>query len=200
MRKIVDLENYVSHTQAAKFIDVAYDEVEKKYRVDEDCRTALDVFKNRTLRRWLTVPDNGESFEILWKFEDGVDSVQHGSYVEQFCTAVQDKMKILVDRVAHSQKGPAPAPLLVEVMTHWTEVQRHLEGFVGRTDALNVVRRYVTSNDTKPLVITGPPGAGKTSLLSKVAAEVCAVLLISKCLIHISVCFQKCVSSFKQVQ
>ena len=176
-RTIVDLENYVSYPQAAKFIDVTYDVLDKKWKVEEDCRTALDAFKNQTLRRWLPEPNNAASFEILWKFEDGVDVKQHAEYVTEMCTAFHNKMKSLVDRVAHAQRSETLPPLLVEVMAHWQESQRHLDGFVGRRDALNVLRQYVTSNDTKPLVITGPPGAGKTALLSKAAAEVWSFLV-----------------------
>lgn len=174
IRNIVDLKNYLGYTQAAKFIDVVYDDKDKKAKVDEESESALENLKNDKLLRWLPSDDNVTSMEILWKFDNGVDVLKHSSYVDEFCSDFQEKMLRLIDRLAHSQSSVSNdlPPLITELIAHWQEVQRYCNGFVGRSEALNILQQYVTSNDGKPLVITGLTGAGKSALLSKAAGEV----------------------------
>ena len=172
MRTIVDLKNYITSKSANRFIDIICEEPDRKVKVDEECELLMESLKNDKLKRWLPSESNTASFEVLWKFDDGIDRVQHSQYIDDFCENFHEKMRNLVDRVAHAQFSPTLPPLVEDVITHWHVVRDHVTCFVGRSDALRVVRDYVTSNDSKPLVITGPQGSGKTALLSRIAMKV----------------------------
>ena len=57
--------------------------------------------------------------------------------------------------------------------------------FRGRDDLLKAMRDYVLAkNDPRPLVITGPPGCGKSALMAKCARQCCKAFPDSMVLFH----------------
>lgn len=62
-------------------------------------------------------------------------------------------------------------PLAIERGYHERFIESHSRLFIGRKSLLNQIRDFTNSTVAYPLVITGQPGSGKTSLVSYFAHE-----------------------------
>jgi MoxR-like ATPase len=63
-----------------------------------------------------------------------------------------------------------------EVRRHWLLAKDRAAHHYPRPDLVGRLYDYLASNSPRPLVLHGPHGAGKTSLVSQIAAEVGALL------------------------
>jgi hypothetical protein len=70
---------------------------------------------------------------------------------------------ILEELKADEQQGPVP----VEVQVHRSFGDSLCRHFLGRTDALAKIDRYLNGTEPDLLVVSGPPGCGKSALLAE---------------------------------
>jgi len=116
---------------------------------------------------------------VLWRHDEGISAKQHRDYLDELAwtagTWLQQAVDLGVDRMSESwsEAESVEGELLGEITQHWLTVRDRVKWFTGRQDELNLVQSYVLSDDDKPLVLHGSPGIGKSSVIARVAAEVC---------------------------
>jgi len=59
-----------------------------------------------------------------------------------------------------------PDPLAVERSLHEAFIENRTQVYVPRTDVEQQLTEYVDSNDSRPLILSGPPGSGKSAILA----------------------------------
>lgn len=175
-RTIVDLKNYVNHPLASKFMEITYNERERKLQVDEEADSKLDSLLSEKLVKWLG-SNNISEFSVLWKHDLGIHPELHQGYLDEFCATFDHELRSIIDSTAQAQMSEPLPPIVDEVFQHWLAVKNVDVGFTGRQEVLDIMKSYTMSNDRKPLVLFGDSGCGKTSLIAKAAAEVSTVLL-----------------------
>ena len=86
-------------------IKVSFDEKLAKLTADPDCETGLKILKEDKLPYWLAT-SNQHHFDVLWKFNTGINPDLHKEYIDQFCSSFHDSMKGLVSRTCmnHAHK------------------------------------------------------------------------------------------------
>ena len=173
-RSIVDLKNYVNHPLAAKFMEITFNEKDNKLLVDEEAEKKLSSLLDEKISKWLTA-SNLSTFSVLWKHDQGIHPELHSDYLQEFCETFGHEMRHLVDYVAHSQMSEPLPPVVEEVFQHWLVVKKRDTQFTGREEVMEIVKSYIVSNDSKPLVLYGESGCGKTSVIAKAAGEVCVL-------------------------
>ena len=113
---------------------------------------------------------------------------------EHFCNSFRDKLQWLISRAAErslSESGTSLLqPRVIEVVQHLTMCRDRSHEFKGRADVLRLIRDYVgyhghqqqhqarttvkrdAPSCSRPLVLCGESGSGKTSVMAKVCSSV----------------------------
>ena len=71
----------------------------------------------------------------------------------------------------HPLDEAPPDVLEQERKYHESFIENHTRLFIGRTGLLQAIGAHLRSSDCSPLIVTGPPGSGKSSVLAKLAKE-----------------------------
>ena len=117
-------------------------------------------------------------FSVLWRHDEGISAKLHRDYLEELAWTAGSWLQQAVDTgVARmgqswSEADSVQGDLLGEITQHWMTVRERVKWFTGREDEVRLVQSYVLSDDSKPLILHGSPGEGKSSVIAKVAAEV----------------------------
>jgi len=145
--------------------------------LDGECQKSLRVMSEQVLAPRSTVAE----FSVLWRNDEGISSRLHRDYLDELAWTAGTWLQEAVD-LALEASGPPTLPrssaaalydeLLDEVTQHWLTVKDRVRWFTGRKDLVRIVQSYVVSDDDMPLVLHGPSGIGKSSVIAKVAAEV----------------------------
>jgi len=144
--------------------------------LDADCQKSLREMTEQLLPQTSVVAE----FSVLWRNDEGISAYHHRDYLDELAWTVGTWLQTVVDETVAkwgdtwSQADTVLDELVGEIRQHWLSVRDRVKWFTGRKDVVNVVQSYVVSDDDKPLVLHGPPGIGKSSVMAKVAAEVLA--------------------------
>jgi len=113
-------------------------------------------------------------FSVLWRQDDGISPTLHRDYIDNLAFTASAWLLQAVDSTADrtAEASWSDIELLSEINQHWLTVRDRVRWFTGRKELVNLVQSYVISDDDKPLILHGPPGVGKSSVMAKVAAEV----------------------------
>ncbi|XP_074641218.1 NACHT and WD repeat domain-containing protein 2-like [Tubulanus polymorphus] len=175
-RTIVDVKNYMNDERAAKFIDLSYNDCEEKIEVDTEFQDMLADTIEKKIPAW--IPDeNRHHFDVLWKYDDGINPDLHMEYLLQSAQIFKDKMTALIDRHCSNLKSRLKNAsddqgLYQHVLEHWHMTKLNSKNFYMREGLLEVVKDYIYVNTNQPLVLYGDVGVGTTSLTAKVQTEV----------------------------
>lgn len=170
LRTITDIKNYISHPTTAQFIDVTLQGKIPKAAIDDDAENQIHNLK--TELEQLLPKQNVSAFEVLWRFDDGIDNNIHKDYLHNFTNLLEKQLLNMVDRLSHTyMKTPLP-PIVDEVLQHERRAKEKSRNFIGRDDTMEIIRNYVISNDSKPLVLVGECGSGKSAVIAKSTSEV----------------------------
>ncbi|KAJ1554878.1 NACHT domain- and WD repeat-containing protein 1, partial [Cladochytrium tenue] len=116
-------------------------------------------------------------YAVPWRLEVGglapnSDKV-HGQYITSFC---DDAARILAESILRHYSGRAFTrewnPLAAEIVRHALAVRQLTEVFRGRESILQQIRAFLDTPSEQVLVVYGPSGVGKSSLLAKAAEHV----------------------------
>ncbi len=173
IRSIADLKNYVPHPQTIKYVEISYSEKEEKWQADPHCEKALRYLVDHQMRQWMPA-SNVFDFDVLWRFNNGIDEKLHKSYLNELCETFYESMCELIDRVGHSQADNELPQMVDEAYQHWNTCKQKCMDFCRpiREGLLQSVQSYILSKDTVPLVLYGKPGCGKSALIAQAAADV----------------------------
>jgi hypothetical protein len=87
------------------------------------------------------------------------------SDLDRLCDWVKADLQRVIDReIAAFRQKPGPER---EREAHREFAEERCRHFVGREEILRRIETYITSDDTRPLVVHGKSGSGKTALMSK---------------------------------
>lgn len=99
----------------------------------------------------------------------------HRDHLDSTCNSIHDQLRCMIDESMSCYDACSPgaySPFTMEIYQHWLFARREADGFMHRDDVVKLVKAYVASCDCKPLVLVGPPGVGKTSIVAKIAPQV----------------------------
>ncbi len=127
---------------------------EKEWVIDQKAQSKQQALKNR-LRRY--IPDNVYEYRAQWT-GDGITT----DHIDQLCEDVYTSLeKIISSEIAKIQDKPY---LEKEIEDHERFGKERAEIFVGRSDFLNRISKYIAGYSPHLLGIYGEGGSGKSAL------------------------------------
>ena len=118
----------------------------------------------------ITVPLNKFfRYEIEWIGREGLAPETHNEYLNSFINHFYKHVLKLVDRAMKKEDNSEQGKIVTELLQHLHGCKNNCDVFFGRTDDLAKMKDYVTGPSTKPFVMFGAGGSGKSSLLSMTA-------------------------------
>ncbi|MGH0155660.1 UNVERIFIED_CONTAM: hypothetical protein FKN15_029443 [Acipenser sinensis] len=169
LRELPDLSGSVSQKSSSQFIDIKEDGC-----VDTEAQELLSSLK-------MKISSNDSiklSVHTVQLSKGAIDpcNKNHAQYLQTLCEQFISEMKQQILR--RDQKNRAEekwAWLLQEVSHHMALSASKCAVFCGRADLLNSICETVKEQDSghhAPLVVFGPSGIGKTSMMCKLSQEV----------------------------
>lgn len=117
---------------------------------------------------------NLHNYSIPWTPGLGVDlnNETHSDYLHQLCDKVYADVKRLID-AAVMNKSKIKSSLHTEVLHHALLCLDKCASYCDRRDqVIDKVRQYVTHSASRPLIVHGRSGSGKTSIMANVAKSI----------------------------
>ncbi|XP_035670187.1 NACHT domain- and WD repeat-containing protein 1-like [Branchiostoma floridae] len=173
LRTLEGLSKSLSDPSAKNFTDIN-SSLELDSAAQEKLRFLRDSYINEKVD-----PDNTVRLCTVWK-ESGLDPsahTEHKSYLADFCSQFVAKVKQLIDRVVDNYaemqylKETPIRELYYKLLESSAVSLAHSQKFVAREDVVSAVRELVTSEESKPIVLYGGQGSGKSAVVSKVATS-----------------------------
>ncbi|XP_067678714.1 NACHT and WD repeat domain-containing protein 2-like [Haliotis asinina] len=169
LRDIIDLKNYIGDERTPFFTDIIYNDKTDKLELDAEAYLKLQQVKKRAKN--LVSPNNAVCFDVLWRYDDVINSKLHRKYLDELCTHVHDRLVQLIDETVPRRRMDFPE-LCHEPLLHLERCKQLGARFYGRQDTLSQVKAYLVQQSSLPLIIYGESGSGKTKLLSRIAQEI----------------------------
>ncbi|KAK6467567.1 NACHT domain- and WD repeat-containing protein 1 [Huso huso] len=169
LRELPDLSGSVSQKSSSQFIDIKEDGC-----VDTEAQELLSSLKMKISSND-SIKLNVHTVQLSKGAIDPCNKT-HAQYLQTLCEQFISEMKQQILR--RDQKNRAEekwAWLLQEVSHHMALSASKCAVFCGRADLLNSICETVKEQDSghhAPLVVFGPSGIGKTSMMCKLSQEV----------------------------
>ena len=175
MREMEGVHDHLSDKVAGRYTDVCSSDTGTPV-IDTEAQALLRDLKSKKIPSRLSAA-NIRTYSLPWlPHGSGIEpeNIGHAQYLDRFCSHVFADLKGLIDRAlaARSTGSSATKQLSDEILHHASFCVSKYESFHGREDILARIASYLTSNRSKPLVIHGASGSGKTSVMAKAAASV----------------------------
>ena len=175
VREMEGVHEHLSDKIAGRYVDVCSSDTGAAV-IDAEAQALLRDLKSEKIPSHLNSA-NMRSYSLTWLPHQGgiqPENIGHAQYLDRFCGHVFEDLKGLIDR-AHAARSTGPSAtkqLSDEILHHASFCVSKCESFHGREDILARISSYLTSNRSKPLVIYGASGSGKTSVMAKAATSV----------------------------
>jgi WD40 repeat protein len=99
---------------------------------------------------------------------DGVLEYRAGD-IDKLCNQVRTSLeKVMLGEISRFESLPA---LEQEKEAHQTFAWDRCQHFVGRQDVLGEIDKYLNDKDTRPLVVHGPSGSGKSAIIARASED-----------------------------
>ncbi len=137
--------------------------------IDGEAQRLLHDFKFRKLPATLG-SDNMHSYTVPW-MPGGIneDVNEHKNYVDELCDQMLQDIKSLIDKGLVARGELKKSALYTEVLHHATLCLTKAKSYCDRgDDVIQKIRHFATSTNSKPLIVYGRSGSGKTSVIAKV--------------------------------
>ncbi|WAR22531.1 NWD1-like protein [Mya arenaria] len=165
-RDIDDIENQEKNYALSRYMECLgpTEKVERAQRM-------LRELKEQRMQKVLS-PDQILNYHVTWS--GGIDpdaNAAHRKYLDSMCEDFVRNMVSLVEQAVKA-KNITHGALPEEILQHVRMCQAKCETFQGREEILEKIKAYVTdTGNTKPLVLHGASGTGKTSIMAMVAKQ-----------------------------
>lgn len=169
LRDIIDLKNYIGDERTPCFTDLICNDKTDKLELDAEADLKLQQVKKRAKN--LVSQNNAICYDVLWRYDDVINSKLHRKYLDGLCNQVHDRLVQLIDETVPRRRMDFPE-LCLEPLLHLERCKQLGAHFFGRQDTLSQVQAYLEEESSLPLIIYGESGSGKTKLLSRIAQEV----------------------------
>ncbi|CAF1143580.1 unnamed protein product, partial [Didymodactylos carnosus] len=157
MRDIIDIEDHLSDKHVWKYTEL---EQEPKQLLDElkkVLQTTLD-------------PSNIKIFKVKW-----ANLKNRENYLQYFADEFYATLKTQIDQYLLQPQNQVKQSLTdsldAEILEHAIECKTLVSRFYERNDILEKIKHFIQSNETRPCVIYGESGCGKSSIMAKVAIQ-----------------------------
>ncbi|CAH8577591.1 unnamed protein product [Schistosoma bovis] len=161
-RTIKEIDEVLQSKQANKFLDMNHNGTLDKTRFEQ-----INCLRNITLAAALK-ENNIRNYEIPWSAIEN-DGLERTLYLRKFGMDFESKTISLIDKAVSEMSNFENDDLYVEVLQHLNHCNEFVQEFHGRSDVLEVVKRYIQGDSSDPFVIYGQSGSGKTSVMAKLA-------------------------------
>ncbi|XP_046361638.2 NACHT and WD repeat domain-containing protein 2-like [Haliotis rufescens] len=169
LRDIIDLKNYIGDERTPCFTDIICNDKTDKLELDAEADLKLQQVKKRAKN--LVSQNNAICYDVLWRYDDVINSKLHRKYLDGLCNQVHDRLVQLIDETVPRRRMDFPE-LCLEPLLHLERCKQLGAHFYGRQDTLSQVQAYLEEESSLPLIIYGESGSGKTKLLSRIAQEI----------------------------
>ncbi|CAL1530131.1 unnamed protein product [Lymnaea stagnalis] len=173
-RTIDDLGNYVTDPKVRRFADLKYNERDDRFELSPDSAKSLEALKHRMAN--VTSPGNVMHYNVLWRYDDVIHPQLHKEYLASLCERLYTSCVQLIDESAPLPEPQAAHSACDEARHQWSRCQYTAASFYNQEASLDQLKTYVTGGDTVPLVVHGPPGSGKSKMISKMAYHMFEVM------------------------
>ena len=168
IRLIHNLTDSLTDPLAGRYCDL------QDSKLDEEAKLLSDRLKGEYVPSKVS-PKNLHHYEIDWT-ENGVDvnNDKHVQYLQQFCANFMSNCKKLIQRALDKAKKLQSIhdPLFEEVVHQAEFCNTKCQNFCGRKGIIEEIFTALKKKEvTKPLVVHGPSGAGKTSIMAMIAKK-----------------------------
>ncbi len=172
-RTLSNLEENLNDDSAERYVDVLQNV--SPLSVDVEAQKLLRVLKHQKLPRALNFgsTSNYHSYSIPW-VPCGVNEQisEHGDYLQQLCEQVWIDMKNLIDKAVKS-RSILQSALHAEVLHHASLCVQKCETYCDRKDGvMTKVHHYINNATSRPLILHGKSGSGKTTVMAKAAKSI----------------------------
>ncbi|OWF44316.1 NACHT domain- and WD repeat-containing protein 1-like [Mizuhopecten yessoensis] len=169
-RKIDDIENIdpTKHKTLRRYIDLSGEE-----EYWQESRRLLHTLEETKMKSHLPA-ENIHQTIVQWT-DKGIDPdyAEHKKYLKTMTEDFIKEMVRLIDLgIKQRSAKELTDPLMLECCQHIRFCQQKCENFCGRQASLEKIKTYIKSTTTKPLIIHGASGCGKTSLMAMTARNV----------------------------
>ncbi|XP_049826318.1 NACHT and WD repeat domain-containing protein 2 isoform X2 [Aethina tumida] len=144
--------------------------------VDAEAYRRLGILQ-KDLRNQLT---EKHIIRIPVRYVDGginMDIQEHQQYISLVTLSLQKQLHEMIDSIIEEHQGKTmlkpsygiEASLFEELNQQTSFCQKAAQCSINRDKTINNIRTYILGDSTAPLVLYGPGGCGKTTLLARVA-------------------------------
>ena len=94
------------------------------------------------------------------------------SYLEKFIESVTNFLKQQIDKQVLKDNKQDYSDLELEKLQQEFFMNKKLENFLGQEKSLSQIQSYINGDNDKPLIISGPSGIGKSSIMAKAIEDI----------------------------
>ena len=159
--KNINLQNL---KRASAFIDIA------DRHLDEEAQEFLSHYRD-VLAKNKMLNNKGvyKRYEIEWIGREGLAPETHDAYLKDFINHFYKNTLKLIDRAMRQEDNSPQGKIVTELLQHLHACMNNCHVFYGRDEELDTLKHYIMGPSTKPFVMYGAGGSGKSAVLSKAA-------------------------------
>ncbi|XP_068248399.1 NACHT and WD repeat domain-containing protein 2 [Palaemon carinicauda] len=150
--------------RASNFIDIV------NRQIDGEAMKLLSDLRDVRLPARIEAT-NYHRYTVEWIGREGLDKATHAEYLQEFCTHFYKGITKLLDRAMRKEDNSSQGKIVTEILQHLHACKNSVMVFYGREEELQRAEEYIKGPSQTPLLLHGAGGCGKTSLLSKIAAN-----------------------------
>jgi len=161
--KNINLQNL---KRASAFIDIM------DRHIDKEAQDFLTFYRD-VLAKNKMLNNKGiyKRYEIEWIGREGLAPETHDLYLKEFINHFYKNVLKLIDRAMRKEDNSPQGKIVTELLQHLHACKTNCDVFYGREEELERMKDYITGPSTKPFVLYGAGGSGKSALLSKTALQ-----------------------------
>ena len=150
--------------RASAFIDIM------DRHIDQEAQDFLTYYRD-VLAKNKMIKNKGiyKRYEIEWIGREGLAPETHDAYLKEFINHFYKNVLKLVDRAMRKEDNSPQGKIVTELLQHLHLCKNNCDVFYGRKEELEKMKAYMTGESTKPFVMYGAGGSGKSAMLSKTA-------------------------------
>ena len=150
--------------RASAFIDIM------DRHVDQEAQDFLTYYRD-VLAKNKMLDNKGiyKRYEIEWIGREGLAPETHDAYLKEFINHFYKNTLKLIDRAMRKEDNSPQGRIVTELLQHLHSCKTNCDVFYGRESELERMKDYITGPSSKPFVLYGAGGSGKSALLSKTA-------------------------------
>jgi hypothetical protein len=164
--RILNNINLQNLKRASAFIDIM------DRHIDQEAQDFLSYYRD-VLAKNKMLNNKGiyKRYEIEWIGREGLANETHDAYLKEFINHFYKNVLKLIDRAMRKEDNSPQGKIVTELLQHLHSCKNNCDVFYGRKEELVRLQKYITGPSTKPFVLYGAGGSGKSALLSKTALQ-----------------------------